>query len=875
MTKLAFCDYHNMVVILENTKHNIDFHQIVDFLQASHIRYALTVSPTVYVSHIRQFWSTARIETADGETNILAKINGKQRTISESSIRRHLKLNDEEGISTLPDNELFENLSLMGYNILPNQRFSFQKGQFSCQWKFLIHTIMQCLSPKSTSFNEFSSNIATALVCLATNRTYNFSKMIFDGMMRNVKSKGKFLMYPRFIEKLLKMSQFGTIKHSAIYPVPFQTQKVFTTLRVNSPSFSGRTVPLFDTMIVQQGEGSENQLEPHHTPSTQHVSPPHPTHTSSPHEIQSTPPEAQTTPQASLPHTTNIPSHTPTPRRMTKRAIRISQSKALSPVADETAPPTRGDRYGEAFPTATSLDAGQDRENIPKTSAMPHESFPRVTSLGGDEGSLKQKLKELMEFCTTLQSQQTQMAEKIQSQDLEIKQLKARIQTLEDAQKPREGVQEDAPNRGGIDQGEVNVFKGDAEKDSSRSTDKGSESTGDLANVLSSMGAANILASRGLKEVFTTASLQVPPVSLNVSTTIVTASEKDPTTEVLTTVRDTTPYTRRPRASRGVVIRSTSPIPISIPSVGKEDKRKGKEIMTELEKLAKAKVQEQMKIARIHAEEDLRQMINELDKSNVMINKHMAEYKEAENDLTIEVKTDLITELVNYQKDFARIKKYQAQQQRLASKSKRRKFYTSVLRSHTRWKTKDLIGMTFDQLEEKFIPVWESIQDFVPMDSKKERESLKRSGILLEKVKAKRLKTSDVSSQEQQESDNQDEIINLQQWVVLVREETSVNITSLVVKVPICDWKIYKDKQMEVYQIFRVGQVPKVYPYFESMLKDFDRDDLVTLWKLVKDRFKTELPKSDLEKCLFWPLKVMFEPVATDLLWQFKAPIKS
>ncbi|GJZ73462.1 hypothetical protein Tco_0637608 [Tanacetum coccineum] len=286
-------------------------------------------------------------------------------------------------------------------------------------------------------------------------------------------------------------------------------------------------------------------------------------------------------------------------------------------------------------------------------------------------------------------------------------------------------------------------------------------------------------------------------------------------------------------------------------------------------------IERDAEIARIHAEEDLRQMINELDRSNVMINKHMAEYEEAENDLTIEEKTELITELINYQKDFARIKKYQAQQQRLASKSERRKFYTSVLRSHAGWKTKDLRGMTFDQLEEKFIPVWESIQDFVPMDSKKESESLKRSGILLEKVKAKRLKTSDVSAQEQQESDNQDEIINLQQWAVLVREETSVNITPSVVKVPICDWKIYKDKLREVYQIFRVGQAPKVYPYFESMLKDFDRDDLVTLWKLVKDRFKTELPKSDLEKCLFWPLKVMFEPVATDLLWQFEAPIKS
>ncbi|GJR55013.1 hypothetical protein Tco_1405534 [Tanacetum coccineum] len=360
---------------------------------------------------------------------------------------------------------------------------------------------------------------------------------------------------------------------------------------------------------------------------------------------------------------------------MTERAIRISQSKALSPVADESAPPTRGDRYGEAFLTATSLDAGQDSENIPKTSAMPHESFPRVTSLGGDE-----------------------------------------------------------------DQGEVNVFKGDAEKDSSRSTDKGSESTGDLANVLSSMGAANILASGGLKEVFTTASPQVPPVSSNVSTAIVTASEKDPTAEVLTTARDTTPYTRRPRASREVVIRSTSPIPISIPSAGKEDKRKGKEIMTEPEKPAKAKVQEQMslqlarelqeefvhedqsireqierdaEIARIHAEEDLRQMINELDRSNVMINKHMAEYEEAENDLTIEEKTELITELINYQKDFARIKKYQAQQQRLASNHIRRNF-TLFLRSMLdgRHRPQGAGNGTIDQLEEKLEEHKESdIQD--------------------------------------------------------------------------------------------------------------------------------------------------------------------
>ncbi|GJS86288.1 hypothetical protein Tco_0752829 [Tanacetum coccineum] len=90
MGKLAFCDYHNMVAILEKTEHNTDFHQIMDW-------YALMVRPTVYVAHIQQFWSTARVETVDEATKIIATVIGRQSTLTESSIRRHLKLNDAEG----------------------------------------------------------------------------------------------------------------------------------------------------------------------------------------------------------------------------------------------------------------------------------------------------------------------------------------------------------------------------------------------------------------------------------------------------------------------------------------------------------------------------------------------------------------------------------------------------------------------------------------------------------------------------------------------------------------------------------------------------------------------------------------------------------
>nr|GFC66573.1 hypothetical protein [Tanacetum cinerariifolium] len=171
--------------------------------------------------------------------------------------------------------------------------------------------------------------------------------------------------------------------------------------RVNSPSFSGRTVPLFASMIVTQGEGLENPIEPHHTPLPQeHQSPQFdysPQHDSPPLSHQTIIPEP----------ISQDPTKTLTPRRLTKRAIRIAQSKALSPDADEPASLSRDDKHGETFLTVSSLDAWQDRENIAKTSAMSHESSPRVPSLDADEGSMQQRLHKLMEFCTSLQRQQS------------------------------------------------------------------------------------------------------------------------------------------------------------------------------------------------------------------------------------------------------------------------------------------------------------------------------------------------------------------------------------------------------------------------------------------------------------------------------------
>ncbi|GJS35042.1 hypothetical protein Tco_0533424 [Tanacetum coccineum] len=58
-------------------KDNANFAEIVDFLNASSIRYALIVSPTIYVSYIEQFWSTEKIKIVNNETQIRAKVDDK------------------------------------------------------------------------------------------------------------------------------------------------------------------------------------------------------------------------------------------------------------------------------------------------------------------------------------------------------------------------------------------------------------------------------------------------------------------------------------------------------------------------------------------------------------------------------------------------------------------------------------------------------------------------------------------------------------------------------------------------------------------------------------------------------------------------------
>ncbi|GJX34467.1 retrovirus-related pol polyprotein from transposon TNT 1-94, partial [Tanacetum coccineum] len=117
MASLDFCDKHNMVAFLEKSTGSTEFHQIIDFITRSHICYALTKKPKVCVSFIKQFWRSAEALTdGNGDVTIKATIDGHSLSITEGSLRRHLKLADQDGVTSIPTIELFEQLELMGYH---------------------------------------------------------------------------------------------------------------------------------------------------------------------------------------------------------------------------------------------------------------------------------------------------------------------------------------------------------------------------------------------------------------------------------------------------------------------------------------------------------------------------------------------------------------------------------------------------------------------------------------------------------------------------------------------------------------------------------------------------------------------------------------
>nr|GEX41621.1 hypothetical protein [Tanacetum cinerariifolium] len=269
MSTPTFAKTHNLIAFLEKPSKSDGFEQIVDFLNATQIKYALTVSPTIYTACIKQFCTTLKIKTVNDDVRLQALIDGKKIVITEASIRHDLKLNDAESTSCLPNALIFKELARMGYE-KPSEKLTFCKAYFSPQWKFFIHTILQCLSAKTTSWNEFNSTMAFAIICLANNQKFNFSKYIFDNLKKNLEAGVPFYMFPMFIQVFVNY-QIGDMSHrKGIYVNPSLTKKVFANMKRVGTGFSRVVTPLFG-IIMERKETEVSPTELHteeHVPTT-------------------------------------------------------------------------------------------------------------------------------------------------------------------------------------------------------------------------------------------------------------------------------------------------------------------------------------------------------------------------------------------------------------------------------------------------------------------------------------------------------------------------------------------------------------------------------------------------------------------------------
>ncbi|GKD35889.1 hypothetical protein Tco_1251398 [Tanacetum coccineum] len=177
------------------------------------------------------------------------------------------------------------------------------------------------------------------------------------------------------------------------------------------------------------------------------------------------------------------------------------------------------------------------------------------------------------------------------------------------------------------------------------------------------------------------------------------------------------------------------------------------------------------------------------------------------------------------------------------TKAQKRNQMSTYLRNMAGYKHTQLKNKSFEEIQMLFDKEIKRVNSFVPMDSevvegsgkktessRKETVSKKRAGEELDEESVKRQKLEDDA-----------EKAELQLCLEIVpRDDEAVNVESLSTKYPIVDWKTHilaEDKMY--YQIIRADGSEKYYKIFSAMLDDFDRQDVLDLYRLVKERFET------------------------------------
>ncbi|GJU40949.1 hypothetical protein Tco_1193906 [Tanacetum coccineum] len=203
-----------------------------------------------------------------------------------------------------------------------------------------------------------------------------------------------------------------------------------------------------------------------------------------------------------------------------------------------------------------------------------------------------------------------------------------------------------------------------------------------------------------------------------------------------------------------------------------------------------------------------------------------------------------------------------------------RKNMCLYLKNQGGYKMSHFKGMSYEDIRPIFERVWDQNQAFIPIDDVIAEQAVKESSRTVGGRRKKSLarkrarETLSEESAKKQKLEDDTEKEELQVFLNIVPEEESLDVESLATKYPIVDWEIQilaNDKYY--YQIKRADGSVKHYKIFSAMLYDFDRQDVLELYRLVKERFQTASPEG-YDLLLWGDLKTLIKPNEEDEIWR-------
>ncbi|GJR22851.1 hypothetical protein Tco_0971378 [Tanacetum coccineum] len=190
-------------------------------------------------------------------------------------------------------------------------------------------------------------------------------------------------------------------------------------------------------------------------------------------------------------------------------------------------------------------------------------------------------------------------------------------------------------------------------------------------------------------------------------------------------------------------------------------------------------------------------------------------------------------------KHFARLRA-EEQRRKPPTKVQKRNTMSTYLKSMAGYKHNQLKTKSFEDIQMLFDKQMKIVNTFVDMDTElvkgsktRIKGSSKRAG---EKLESKNLKKQKLDENIEAEVDDDQEEAEMKKHMEIVSDdEVAIDAIPLATKPPIIvDWKIIKEGKMGYFQIIRADGSPKRYSSMIQMLQNIDREDLETLWKLVK-----------------------------------------